>query len=233
MTHTEQFICKPRAITQDKRLSFAEQDYLCIICQLSQDGDCTAGNGWFADYFRVEKARASEIICSLRDKKIIKVDIERAGKQYIGRTIKIIDEGVKESFTGVSRKPLGGCKGFAGKGIKDSPHNRENKEENKYLYTLRDNSLWGLPEEKFLEYRTSFPGVDIHRELLKAHQWLLDNPSKRKTARGMFRFLSGWLGRVKPEQPLTPPPPAVNPEDTPGARRIREEARKKYLRTAQ
>lgn len=57
---------------------------------------------------------------------------------------------------------------------------------------------WTLPVDRLAEYRDTFPGIDIDRELRKARLWLMDNPGKRKTPRGMPRFITGWLGRAKP-----------------------------------
>jgi hypothetical protein len=56
---------------------------------------------------------------------------------------------------------------------------------------------WHLSAAKLAEYRRAFPGVDVPAELLKARQWCLDNPAKRKTARGMPAFLGRWLGRAQ------------------------------------
>ena len=41
------------------------------------------------------------------------------------------------------------------------------------------------------------PGVDILGEARKALAWANANPTKRKTARGMAKFLLSWMGRVQ------------------------------------
>ncbi len=56
---------------------------------------------------------------------------------------------------------------------------------------------WILTEEKLVEYKQSFPGVEVLRELKKARQWCIDNPIRRKTANGMPAFLTRWLGRIQ------------------------------------
>lgn len=69
---------------------------------------------------------------------------------------------------------------------------------------------WALTEAKLAEWVATFPGVDVLAELRKARQWLIDNPSRRKTGRGMTKFLGGWLGRVQdrglptPHRPVPP-----------------------------
>lgn len=120
------YIVKPQAISQDERLSFAEQDYLCLIWQLQNAKGCTAGNKWFGDYFGVSRQRASEVICSLRDKNIILSEDKRIGKNIVNRTITIIDEGIKKSFMGVSRKSCQGIKETPERGIKETPEDKVN-----------------------------------------------------------------------------------------------------------
>jgi hypothetical protein len=56
---------------------------------------------------------------------------------------------------------------------------------------------WALTAAKVVEYREAFPALDVSAELRRARQWLLDNPTRRKTAAGMTRFLGSWLGRAQ------------------------------------
>lgn len=56
---------------------------------------------------------------------------------------------------------------------------------------------WPLFESKVREYAESYPGVDILAECRKALQWCRDNPTNKKTCRGMPAFLSRWLGRAQ------------------------------------
>lgn len=56
-------------------------------------------------------------------------------------------------------------------------------------------SHWMLTEQKLGEWQRSYPHLDVRNQCQRAWQWLRDNPSKRKTANGMPRFLNGWLGR--------------------------------------
>lgn len=55
---------------------------------------------------------------------------------------------------------------------------------------------WGLTPAKLAEYEQTFDGLDVLRECKRARQWCLDNPTKRKTARGMAGFLTRWLTRT-------------------------------------
>ena len=77
-------------------------------------------------------------------------------------------------------------------------YKRINNTTTTFSFHLRGNGdLWHLSEVKLNSYLEAYKGVDVERELRKAAQWLIDNPQKRKTARGMPRFLNGWLTRAK------------------------------------
>ena len=57
--------------------------------------------------------------------------------------------------------------------------------------------VWWLPGWKADEWSEVFTGVDVPSEVNKALQWLRDNPVKRKTHRGMLRFLNQWIERAQ------------------------------------
>ncbi len=44
-------------------------------------------------------------------------------------------------------------------------------------------------------WQDTFPGVDILTEIKRCRQWNIDNPSRRKTKRGIRNHITGWLGR--------------------------------------
>ena len=54
---------------------------------------------------------------------------------------------------------------------------------------------WNLTQTKLDEYAETFDGIDVLDKCKHARQWCVDNPAKRKTARGMGKFLFGWLER--------------------------------------
>lgn len=54
---------------------------------------------------------------------------------------------------------------------------------------------WLLRGSKLAEYADTFPHLEVGPELRRARQWLIDNPAKRKTPKGMTRFLFAWLER--------------------------------------
>lgn len=56
--------------------------------------------------------------------------------------------------------------------------------------------VWSLHRSKLLEWKKCYDTIDVRVELKGAKQWVLDNPGRRKTARGMTRFLGSWLSRA-------------------------------------
>lgn len=62
--------------------------------------------------------------------------------------------------------------------------------------TVGTSSTWGLSSTQVAEWQGLFPNIDVLSEMRKAVAWVLANPAKRKTAKGMPRFLVSWLMRV-------------------------------------
>jgi len=56
---------------------------------------------------------------------------------------------------------------------------------------------WTLTQAKLDEYAESYPAVDVLAECRKALQWVRDNPTRRKTYRGMGAYLNRWLAKVQ------------------------------------
>lgn len=83
---------------------------------------------------------------------------------------------------------------------------------------------WQLRRSKVLEWSECYPALDILAECRRALQWIRDDPSRRKTARGMTKFLGGWLGKSQNQgagrngapRPLPLLLPLTAPELSPG-----------------
>lgn len=60
---------------------------------------------------------------------------------------------------------------------------------------LNDGSEWRPTEALFAEYVRLYPGVDVKQQFNKMRGWCLSNPAKRKTKRGINRFINSWLAR--------------------------------------
>lgn len=70
---------------------------------------------------------------------------------------------------------------------------------------------WPLTEQRLKDLQPLYPGVDILLEAKKALQWVKDNPSRRKTDRGMAKFLSGWFERSQNKSGFRNPEPRFDP----------------------
>jgi hypothetical protein len=55
--------------------------------------------------------------------------------------------------------------------------------------------------EDYRQYLEDFPRIDVLGELRKMRSWCQNNPSRRKTPRGIGKFISAWLSRAKEDAP--------------------------------
>lgn len=54
-----------------------------------------------------------------------------------------------------------------------------------------------ITKSKLAEYEATYPGINVLAELRKCRQWNIDNPSRRKTASGMWRHVNTWLSKAQ------------------------------------
>ncbi len=83
--------------------------------------------------------------------------------------------------------------------------------------TCGQSGRWALRQDHFDQYQAAFPGLNCELEFRKAQLWCVNNPPKRKTAKGMPRFLQSWLERAMGDRAALEPPPAVAATDNPVA----------------
>lgn len=57
------------------------------------------------------------------------------------------------------------------------------------------NGEYKITQEGFNKLCELFPNSDVMQALRNMKAWLLANPNKRKTAKGVMRFITGWLTR--------------------------------------
>jgi hypothetical protein len=64
--------------------------------------------------------------------------------------------------------------------------------------------FYAIPDALYSDFCAAFGAPTVDRELTLARLWVETNPAKRKTRRGMGRFLNAWLCRAQGEkrQPL-------------------------------
>lgn len=66
--------------------------------------------------------------------------------------------------------------------------------------TLKDGVKWKPTQEDYDDWIRMFPDVDVKREFDNMRRYCLDKPQKRKTARGIKRFVTYWLDRTREDQ---------------------------------
>ena len=81
---------------------------------------------------------------------------------------------------------------------KDNVNEKENENVNESIaisLPLNDNTDYDITQSLINQYKELYQQVDIIQEIRKMKGWLMGNPTKRKTRRGVLRFVTNWLGR--------------------------------------
>ena len=69
---------------------------------------------------------------------------------------------------------------------------------------LNDGSEYEVPEKEAEFYKKIYPGVDVISELNKMAGWAHGNPTKRKTRRGISKFINTWLAKEQDKAKISP-----------------------------
>ncbi|MFG6321992.1 MAG: hypothetical protein K1W41_10790 [Lachnospiraceae bacterium] len=76
-----------------------------------------------------------------------------------------------------------------------SESDKPTSETSGILLPLNDKSFYEVPKDKIELWVQTYPAVDVMQELWKMRAWLDSNPTRRKTRRGISRFINSWLSR--------------------------------------
>ena len=63
------------------------------------------------------------------------------------------------------------------------------------LLPLNDKTSYDVPLDKIAVWKDAYPAVDVEQELKRMAAWLDSNPTRRKTRRGITKFINTWLSR--------------------------------------
>lgn len=77
----------------------------------------------------------------------------------------------------------------------DQEQEPEHVEQSIITITLNDKTEYPIYQSMIDEWVEIYPNVDVLQELRKMKGWANANPTKRKTKRGILRFINGWLSR--------------------------------------
>jgi len=94
--------------------------------------------------------------------------------------------------------------------IPSSPHREEQEQKNSSEVNSEPSSpallsfptigvngrTWPLTEQQVSEWQACYPSLDVLAEARKALAWTQANPGRRKTSKGMLKFLVSWLNRA-------------------------------------
>jgi len=62
---------------------------------------------------------------------------------------------------------------------------------------LNTGEEWQADDADIIQWQKTYPAVDVFAELAKMESWLDANPAKRKTSKGIKRFVNAWLSRAQ------------------------------------
>ena len=60
---------------------------------------------------------------------------------------------------------------------------------------LNDGTEYPVSQEQCQEWAGVYPAVDVIQQLREMREWCLNNPAKRKTAKGVRSFITRWLAK--------------------------------------
>lgn len=74
-----------------------------------------------------------------------------------------------------------------------------------WIPTNKRDEFFNVTQSMIDEWSETFPGVDVMQQLREMYSWSNANPTRRKTQRGMPRFIVNWLSREqdKPKPQVT------------------------------
>lgn len=73
--------------------------------------------------------------------------------------------------------------------------NENTSSEEEIKLVLDTGEYYSVTNEQIQDWQRSVPNINVLSELRKMQLWLEGNPKKRKTAKGITRFITGWLVR--------------------------------------
>lgn len=73
------------------------------------------------------------------------------------------------------------------------------------LLPLNDKTDYAVSEEQCQEWAGLYPAVDVIQQLREMRGWLLSNPTRRKTRRGIQGFITRWLAQEQDKGGVTSP----------------------------
>ena len=80
--------------------------------------------------------------------------------------------------------------------LKQDPESGKTMSLYDIAYVTQDGKEWKVPPGLMKDLVIIYGEKTVEQELWKAHAWIEADPKRRKTPRGMGRYLNGWLSRA-------------------------------------
>ncbi|EGL8404598.1 hypothetical protein IRK85_005340, partial [Salmonella enterica] len=94
-------------------------------------------------------------------------------------------DGTRPAHAGPERRPLSA-------GVPSTPR----PDDPEFIrLPLNDGAEFTVTESQIAEFETLYPAVNVRQALRNQRGWLLSDPRRRKTARGIRKFITGWLAK--------------------------------------
>ena len=106
-------------------------------------------------------------------------EVVTLGKDSIGKVSKVKDSISKDN--------------------KYAPNDLENRSV-LVMLPLKDGTDYEVTRDEVNKYIEAYPDLDVLVQLKRMKVWLESNPTKRKTQRGINKFIVGWLNRQQPTE---------------------------------
>lgn len=178
--------------------------YSELTCLTSKEGYCFASNNYFAELYGVDPSAISKWIKQLADKGYISVEYIYNGKECKERRIAINQQVLPKEQEGIAKSQEGYCQ--KNKDNNTSINNINNNNTSNMAsaekapinpFILKDSSNWYLSKDLYLQFKETYSNLDVDFQLKKMQMWLISNPVKRKTPKGMIKFINNWLSNTK------------------------------------
>lgn len=96
-----------------------------------------------------------------------------------------LHDGTRPAHAGPERRPLSA-------GVPEMPR----PDDPEFIrLPLNDGSEFAVTESLVSEFESLYPAVDVRQALRNQRGWLLSDLRRRKTARGIKKFITGWLAK--------------------------------------
>ena len=79
------------------------------------------------------------------------------------------------------------------------------------ILTNKKNEAAKVTHSQYDRWVETYQGVDVWQTLLRIRSWAENNPAKRKTLKGMPKFIDAWLAREQDKPKPNPSPPPGSP----------------------